>query len=395
MFTKLLLDAFLGTAQPRRQEIGFGADRSDASPQGRRRACVHSFRVKYNGIMIQVRAHGRLHFGLLNPPGTDRSGPASAPSRCFGGVGLMIAQPDLLLRVEPASTWSAEGPLAERALEFAQRFADAACQEEQIAALTPHRLLMERLMPVHAGLGSGTQLGLSVARALSASCGLSCDVAKLALRVGRGLRSALGAHGFELGGFLVEAGKRWPDGLAPLVVRHPFPDTWRLVVALPSQHVAGRHGRDEEEAFAQLAANAAGLARTEVLCRLVLLGLLPALIERDVDAFGEALYEFNVRVGEAFAPVQGGVYASPQVAELVAFLRGQHVRGVGQSSWGPAVFGVVADAERAEHLAAQLRRSFALPQTAVWTTSACNHGATLEQKDQPQRHNEHKEEETK
>jgi beta-ribofuranosylaminobenzene 5'-phosphate synthase len=256
--------------------------------------------------MIQVRAYSRLHFGLLNPFACGRSRPSEAAFRCFGGIGSMIAQPDLLLRAEPASTWSAEGPLAERALAFAQRFAEAACRQERLAVATPHRLCIERIMPAHAGLGSGTQLGLSVARALAASWGLSCDAATLARRVERGLRSALGAHGFENGGFLVESGKRTAQGLAPLVARYPFPEEWRLVMALPSSR-AGLHGRGEEEAFARLTADAAAPARTEALCRLVLLGVLPALIERDLDDFGEALYEFNVRVGEAFALVQGGI----------------------------------------------------------------------------------------
>jgi predicted sugar kinase len=116
------------------------------------------------------------------------------------------------------------------------------------------------------------------------------------------------------------------------------------------------------------------------LCRLVLLGLLPALVERDLDAFGEALYEFNVRAGEAFAPVQGGAYASPQAAGLVEFARCQGIRGAGQSSWGPVVFAVVSDIDHADHLAAHIRKRFALPQAAVWTTPACNHGATIERR---------------
>ncbi len=329
-------------------------------------------------VMIQIQAYSRLHFGFLNP----LAGKMSA-SRCFGGVGMMIAQPDLSLSVEPDSVWSAEGPLAERALIFAQRFAAASSREEQIAVLPPHRLRIERIMPAHAGLGSGSQLGLSVARALAASWGLSCDVATLARRVGRGLRSALGAHGFEQGGFLVESGKGAVEGLAPLVARQPFPETWRLVVALPPHHAEGLHGGGEVEAFARLTTNPAVFEATETLCRLVLLGLLPALVERDVDAFGEALHEFNARVGEAFAPVQGGVYASPRIAELVEFIRAQNIRGVGQSSWGPAVFAVSADAEHAEHLAAQLCRHFNLPPSAVWTTPACNHGATLKKENEP------------
>jgi beta-ribofuranosylaminobenzene 5'-phosphate synthase len=330
-------------------------------------------------VMIQVQAYSRLHFGFLNP----RVGEMTA-LRCFGGVGVMIAQPDLSLRVEPDAAWSAAGPQAERALAFAHRFAAASCREEPGAVLPPHRLVLERVMPAHAGLGSGSQLGLSVARALAVSWGLSCDLATLARRAGRGLRSALGAHGFELGGFLVEAGKTSAERLAPLVTRQPFPEVWRLVVVLPAQHVAGLHGDGELDAFAQLTANPAVEETTEALCRLVLLGLLPALVERDVDAFGEALYEFNARVGETFAPVQGGVYASPFIAELVEFVRAQNVRGVGQSSWGPAVFAVVADAERAEHLAGQLHRRFTVPQSAVWTTPACNHGALVAKPSEPE-----------
>ncbi|HTU22261.1 MAG TPA: beta-ribofuranosylaminobenzene 5'-phosphate synthase family protein [Gemmataceae bacterium] len=326
--------------------------------------------------MIQVRAFSRLHFGFLNPAVGEGSRLEVSSSRWFGGVGLMIAQPDLCLRVEPASSWSAEGPLADRALAFAQRFAEASCRDEKRDRLPPRHVRIECVTPAHAGLGSGSQLGLSVARALAASWGLRCDLATLARRTGRGLRSALGTHGFEHGGLLVEAGKRAPDELAPLVARQSFPEEWRVVVALPGG-TAGLHGRGEVQAFARLTAEPTTVRRAETLCRLVLLGLLPALVERDVDAFGEALYELNARVGEAFAPMQGGVYASGRVAEVVAFVRSQNIRGVAQSSWGPAVFAVVADEEQAPRLAARLRQRFALEDAAVWVTAACNHGAKL------------------
>jgi beta-RFAP synthase len=321
--------------------------------------------------MVGVRAHSRLHFGLLNPGGW-------VSSRRFGGVGLMVERPGLRLGVEASASWSAEGPLAERALAFAHRCAQSLRQERGDIDLSPRRLAIEWAAPEHVGLGTGTQLGLAVARALAVSWGVEADVPTLARWVGRGLRSALGTHGFEQGGFLVEAGKHSADGLAPLVARLPFPDDWRVVLVLPrlEARAAGWHGLREVQAFAQLADRPAPPERMDVLCRLVLLGLLPALAERDVEAFGEALYEFNVRVGEAFAPVQGGVYASADVAEVVAFVRGQGIRGVGQSSWGPTVFAVVADADQAEHLSARLRARFGLEDAAVPVTPACNHGAT-------------------
>jgi beta-RFAP synthase len=223
----------------------------------------------------------------------------------------------------------------------------------------------------------GTQVGLATARALAEAWGLALDAPGLARRVGRGLRSALGVHGFAQGGFLVESGKRGEEqGLGPLAVRTPFPPEWRVVLATPPGE-QGLHGRAEREAIAQSAGRSDAAARTDALCRLVLLGMLPALAEADLEAFGESLFEFNRRVGEAFAPVQGGVYAGPAVTACVEFLRANGVQGAGQSSWGPTVFGVVGDEERAIHLRARLADRFGLAPGDAWTTAACNCGARL------------------
>lgn len=331
-----------------------------------------------------VQTPSRLHFGLLNigaegSPEGWFSGAASA-SRRFGGVGMMVERPGLRVRVQASSSWLASGPLAERALAFAHRFAEGVRHAQGTRDLPPRQFVIEWAAPEHAGLGTGTQLGLAVARALAVSWGIDWDVRTLARLVGRGARSALGAHGFAHGGLLVESGKHSTDTLAPLVVRLPFPEAWRLVLVVPTENdkTAGLHGSREVEAFAQLAAAPAATGRTDALCRLVLLELLPSLVEGDVDAFGEALYDFNARVGEAFASVQGGTYASPRIAELVAFVRGQGVRGVGQSSWGPTVFAVVSDEDHAAHLAGRLRDHFTLEDAAVLVTPACNHGAMVE-----------------
>jgi beta-RFAP synthase len=198
----------------------------------------------------------------------------------------------------------------------------------------------------------------------------------LARHVGRGLRSALGVHGFERGGFLVEGGKRSADELSPLVAHAAFPEDWRAVLVLPPRGV-GLHGPGERAAFDRLAQLPPPRRQTEALCRLVLLGLLPALAERDLTAFGEALYEFNARSGELFAPVQGGLYATPLVAETVAFVRGLGVRGVGQSSWGPAVFAVVEDESRAPDVAHRVRGRFGAGGTEAFVTRACNRGAII------------------
>jgi beta-RFAP synthase len=155
-----------------------------------------------------------------------------------------------------------------------------------------------------------------------------------------------------------------------------FPDSWRLVLALPAGPT-GLHGVAERQAFQQLTKLGQSESQTDALCRLVLLGLLPALAEEDLTVFGEALHEFNARAGEPFAAIQGGRYASPQVAELVSFLRRKGIRGVGQSSWGPAVFAVTEDEEHAGALVGRLRAHFPLTTSDVFVTRGCNHPASV------------------
>jgi beta-RFAP synthase len=283
----------------------------------------------------------------------------------------MVQKPGVTVVAQPASTWSAEGALADRALTVARRL----IQTLPSGVGEPQHLIVEESAPEHVGLGTGTQLGLAVAWAVSRAWGLSdLPLEQLARRIGRGQRSALGIHGFAQGGFLVDGGKRDPERLAPLVARAAFPDAWRVVLVLPPGE-KGLHGDAESQAFGRLGRHQTGPGLTDLLCRLVLLGMLPALAERDLESFGEAVFDFNARVGEAFAAVQGGLYASPRIAEVVAFVRQQGVRGVGQSSWGPAVFAITAPEERAQELARRLRCRFALEEPAVLVTPACNHGA--------------------
>jgi len=71
------------------------------------------------------------------PTGTARR---TLPARRFGGVGLMVRQPGIRLTVRPALAWSAEGPLAERALAYARRFVEALPDR----AVAPRRLVVEQ-----------------------------------------------------------------------------------------------------------------------------------------------------------------------------------------------------------------------------------------------------------
>jgi beta-RFAP synthase len=327
--------------------------------------------------MIRVVTGSRLHFGLFHLPADeqewweDQHGKPRLPARRYGGVGMMIEAPGVQLTASPHEKWSAEGPLAERALAVAQRIA-----ESFPATTCPCHLRIERCAPQHAGLGTGTQFGLAIARAVTAITATGQpNVEELARHLERGARSALGIHGFAQGGVLVEAGQRAPGAMAPLIYRAAFPEKWRILLILP-RAVLGLHGEAERRAFAQLPPTPTTC--TDALCRLTLLGILPALQEGDLAAFGEALHDFNARVGQAFAPVQGGTYSSPVAAQVIEFLRSEGVYGVGQSSWGPAVFAIFENEKHAQQMASQVRSRLAETVADVLVTRGRNQGATCE-----------------
>jgi beta-ribofuranosylaminobenzene 5'-phosphate synthase len=293
-------------------------------------------------MRVFVEAPARLHFGVLDLRGDL--------GRRFGGIGAAVPAPSLLLEARPGTALEAEGPEAERVLAFARRFAAH-------HGIAPRLCFcVHRAIPAHAGLGSGTQLALAVARAIAELHGLPTEVTALARAVGRGRRSAIGTWTFASGGFVLEGGRRaGADGVAPLLARLPMPPSWRSVVVVPRGQ-PGLAGDEEAAAFARLPPPAA--REVERVAHLVLMQLLPALAEADLPAFGAALAEVQRITGGWFAPVQGGVFAPGETEQVVRQLGQWGALGVGQSSWGPAAYGIVGDETASRALAERVRSLF-------------------------------------
>lgn len=288
---------------------------------------------------VTVEAPARLHFGVL-----DLSGHLG---RRFGGIGAAVPTPCVRLEATPAAELTAEGPDAGRAQEFARRF--LAHQRLTDGA----HLRVTSTIPAHVGLGSGTQLGLSVGRALAELHGIPLEPQALAAAVGRGRRSAIGTWTFALGGFVLEGGRReGDDAVAPLVSRLPMPPSWQCVVAIP-EGKPGLSGDAEVAAFSGLPAP--DPREVERVAHLVLMQLLPALAEADLAGFGSALTEIQRVTGNWFAKAQGGAFAAGQSRELVEQLARFGASGVGQSSWGPTIYGLAPDQDSAADIAARVR----------------------------------------
>ncbi|MFT4947213.1 MAG: beta-ribofuranosylaminobenzene 5'-phosphate synthase, partial [Natronomonas sp.] len=125
----------------------------------------------------------------------------------------------------------------------------------------------------------------------------------------------------------------------------PLPDSWRFLLVTPEKS-PGRSGKEEDESIRAIVERADGSIADDI-ATLLTRRLLPAVVEGELPAFGNAVSRLGRLNGAWFADEQGGVYRPPAGQLIDRLDSSQAVLGVGQSSWGPTVYGVT-DAERAE-----------------------------------------------
>jgi beta-RFAP synthase len=289
--------------------------------------------------------------------------------RAYGGVGVMIDQPGVHLRMmrgpsAAGDRFYATGPLADRAVAFASscveawRLDDAACTIEVV-----------QVPESHAGLGSGTQLGLAVAAGMrqlfrptatpAAPDAVvrfdTSDAVELARAVGRGRRSCVGVYGFSGGGLIIEGGRfvsadraRDDDAtraFSPLLARVYLPTAWRCVV-FGMRDAVGLHGDAEKQAFARLPPVSREISAE--LSRIALMELWPAAVEGRFAEFSNALLRYGLLAGKPFEQPSSCLPHAKAMADLMETLHAWGVRGCAQSSWGPTVMACCDSAAAAD-----------------------------------------------
>ncbi len=311
---------------------------------------------------VRVVAHARLHFGQLDLNG--------GLGRQFGSIGLAIERPRVVLEASPAAGFSAEGPDGERVEQAAARF------YQTTGGSPAARIRVLESIPAHVGLGSGTQVALATGLALARLVRIELDTWQLARIMHRGKRSGIGIGAFAFGGFIVDGGiDNTSNGAAipPILCRHPFPDDWWAVVAVPGGN-QGMSGAAEDDAFAH--APPMDPERVGEICRLLVMQLLPSLMERDLRGFGAALTRIQELLGDYFATAQGGRFSTPLGKTLADLMFEAGASGVGQSSWGPTVYGLVQDEGTARALAGRLAGAVPPGEAAeILSVRAANTGA--------------------
>ena len=330
---------------------------------------------------VTLRAPGRLHLGFLDPGGSL--------GRRFGSLGFVVNgfETEIELSVSPADQVTADG-LAERA-EVERAAAYLHLLQRQSGRREPLRLRLVRVLPAHAGFGSGTQLALAIGRAFAQWHRLDISTSALAQWLGRGVRSGIGIAGFDHGGLLVDGGPGVDGAPASVLARIPLPAGWRVLVVQDGAH-QGLSGADERHAIATLPPLPQALAAD--ICHQVLMRVLPGAASAEFAPFAAGINRIQQVLGEHFAPAQGGgVFTSAAVGRLIGWIgtatgdRGAdaerfpgHTAATGQSSWGPTGFAILPSQAQAEMVIEAARAANVIaPSLTVSIVSGRNAGAIV------------------
>lgn len=314
----------------------------------------------------------RLHFGLLC--GTAETG------WIYGGVGLMVKRPGWTIRVRRSSS---EEILSEDQLlpphdSLRTRISEtiSRCRSALECDDTPAQLRLLHQIPLHSGLGAGTQLTLAIASAMELLFRgrILTTPAELSRKLGRGSRSAVGTEGFRAGGFIVDRGIRSSTTGEHELLRLPIPELWRFVLIRPME-ATGLSGSSEADYFNRR--RTMNSDQIQSLSRRIERELVPAVQQNDLPQFAESLQEFGFEIGQFYAPAQGGVFSHPLISELAEWLQREQISGAAQSSWGPGICIPAQHDLHAGEIVSRILKRFSRESLHIEITSPLNHGGVL------------------
>lgn len=299
-------------------------------------------RIQIN--MIKVVSPSRLHLTLIDLN--------AELGRVDGGAGITLESPGLEISATEADTIEVIGDplLAGKMRKAAQAL---------LPAGKGIKLQIDDSLPDHVGLGSGTQAALSAAAAVNRIYRLGKSVRELAVAVGRGGTSGIGVAAFEKGGFILDGGHKFRDKGAfspsaashappgPVLFRRDFPD-WPIVLAIPNSK--GAHDAVEVDLFKKFCP--IPLAEVQEICHVILMQMLPALVEEDLESFGRAINHVQT-VGFKRREVE---LQSQPVLDIMKYMRDNGASGSGISSFGPVVYGIVGSPEEGKRLQQEVQR---------------------------------------
>lgn len=317
---------------------------------------------------IQVVTPCRLHFGLI-----DLNGQLG---RINGGLGVALEQP----------AWEIKGWMTKKRdpkLSHSPSLISVINNFDSYFKTKTNdiRFKITRKITQHIGLGSNTQYCLAVGAILAKIHNIETSVVEIANAVKRGGTSGIGVAAFEKGGIILDGGHTFGPGKQtesfkpssvstapppPIIFRHNPPENWRFILLTPRTE-QGAFGKKEIDLFS----DNCPISENEVekLSRLILVKILPAIVEKDIQSFGEGLTEMQTN----FTKFGMHRYKKGITNDLLNYTRNsQDIYGSGISSFGPTIFALTNDEQKAEKIVSELKETFPKIEFDLLLTSKVN-----------------------
>ncbi len=304
-------------------------------------------------MKLRITSPSRIHIGLIDLNGSI--------GRVDGGIGITLNHPNFIIEGKESSDIEIEfdkkvlgneidkyniGYVAKNYYnyELEKRIHDISKKILNHIGEDGIYLKIKNIMPQHSGLGSGTQMALSVGKLISLIYNKELDGNTLSNITGRGGTSGIGVNAFEKGGFIIDGGHTFGKGkdkedfrpssaskhvrTPPVLFRHDF--NWDVVLTIPQGE--NIHGDKEVNIFKKYCP--IPLNETQRMCHLILMKMMPAVIEHDIISFGGVINELQYL---GFKKIEVKLQKN-MVKELLKAL--QNVSYSGLSSFGPTIYSI-------------------------------------------------------
>lgn len=301
-------------------------------------------------MRVIIKTPSRLHFCLIDMNGSL--------GRINGSLGLALNYPNFILEAIPSNDLKVIGNQTRLVKEAALNFYN------KVKVDSKTRLSIKRVIPRHIGLGSTTQTLLGVGTALSHIHKLDLNAVRLAKIMSRGGTSGIGVYAHQFGGLILDGGHEAkitdrnelfvPSSVSnlpppPVLFRDNFPREWKFVISIPNEK-KGLHGLKEVNIFKERCPVPS--EDVDRICRIILIKMLPALLEKNIEEFGSGLTSLQ---NLGFARTAHDL-VHPTVKACMNFMLEKGAYGAGQSSFGPATYGLVEGEEEAKELSEKTKK---------------------------------------
>ena len=273
--------------------------------------------------IIKIDSPARIHLGFINLK--EKS------ERIYGSLGLAINKFRNIQKIESNKNFE----IVTKNKEIRKRVEAIFKTFLSLYKLKTCKISFLESIPLHQGLGSGTQIALSTGILLSKFNNLNLNIHEISKLLGRGKRSGIGVETFSSGGFVVDSGKKKGSKFPPSkILRINWPKDWNIIL-LSDTNLEGLSGKKEQQEFSNL--KKLTLNYVEENCFNVLMRIIPGIVEKDFNTFVTGIQKIQDNMSKIFYGSSQS-FSSKGISSIFKLLKSQKILGYGQSSWGPTGF---------------------------------------------------------